>query len=312
MWGTFNRACPRQSPVFSTAFSMRYESSYWDLVSSKGLDGAVKLSEAKFWDTQYSRSDYKKTEWYINGGQAASFLAPIILQRKILHPTKLNILLEIGCGTAPVVLPLIEKMGRHFGTETDDQLKRKRKMKKTADIDESSRYKVLGFATDASNVCVSELISSHAEHVSALREPKQVVYRSDGGQALSYLSRGVFCKVLDIKDFKSFCQDLQYFPIRNINLYKSQVDIDDWEWDNYRTNIIVLDKGCLDALIWDKNVDLVKNVLDYSDAVLSISGEDPDIRLGYFQTQFGKLFSVHFSKIDGVYGYSFSSSPVNC
>ena len=172
MWGTFNRACPRQSPVLSTVFLMRYESSYWDLVSSKGLDGAVKLSEAKFWDTQYSRSDYKKTEWYINGGQAASFLAPIILQRKILHPTKLNILLEIGCGTAPVVLPLIEKMGRHFGTETDDQLKRKRKMKKTADIDESSRYKVLGFATDASNVCVSELISSHAEHVSALRGPE--------------------------------------------------------------------------------------------------------------------------------------------
>ena len=42
----------------------RCKSSYGDLVHSKGLDGAVKLGDSKFWDNQYSKDDYKKTEMY--------------------------------------------------------------------------------------------------------------------------------------------------------------------------------------------------------------------------------------------------------
>ena len=266
----------------------RCKSSYGDLVNSKGLDGAVKLGDSKFWDNQYSKDDNKKTEWYINATKAASFLHQILLQRDILHPKKLNILLEIGCGSAPLILPLTEYFKK-------------------------SKFKILGFATDASNVCISELKRSHAKSVSDLKNPKQTILRTDAnGNALTFISRGVYCSVLDIKDLKAFSQYMKYFPITDIDSYKSQVGFK--KGDNlkrYRTNIIAIDKGCLDALIWDKNVELVKNVLGHCDAVVSISGEDPDIRLDYYQTQYGKSFSVHFLEDSEIYGYSLINKGKN-
>ena len=261
----------------SLTLSRHITHSYHDIVLRKGKD--TKLSESKFWDVQYSKEDKNSaTEWYVNSQKAANFVNEVLLQRELLHPTRLNILVEIGCGTKPLLLPFINL--------------------------HKSGVKVLCCVTDVSNVCISKLREYYNDDVRS--KPRRTRLRGDN-KTFIFLRSGVMCSVLDIKDFSTFCEELRYFSIRDIAHYKDYVNFSEIDEYNYRTNIIAIDKGCIDALVWDKRTDLVRNVLENSDSILSISGEDPDIRLDYFQTQFDKLFSVHFLRGSEIFGYSYVS-----
>ena len=263
----------------SLTLSRHITHSYQDIVRRKGKD--TKLSESKFWDVQYSKETKNSvTEWYVKSEKAANFVNEVLLQRELLHPTRLNILVEIGCGTKPLLLPFINL--------------------------HKSGLKVLCCVTDVSNVCISKLRENYSDDVRSKRRRTRL--RGDcNNKTFTFLRSGVMCSVLDIKDYSTFCEELRYFPIRDIAHYKDNVSFSEIDQYKYKTNIIAIDKGCIDALVWDKRTDLVRNVLENSDSILSISGEDPDIRLDYFQTQFDKIFSLHFLRGSKIFGYSYVS-----
>lgn len=259
----------------------RFLSGFKNLASKKGHLGAIKLGDARFWDDEYSKAENKSTEWYVNSGRAAGFLQEILLQRNILHPSRINVIVEIGCGMSPVVLPLAKRLR------------------------ECSNLKIVYFATDASTVCIEQLKNKYSDHAASIKNPKLPIFRSDiQNTSPTFLTRGVLASAVDIRNFDELIATLRYFPITDTDSYKS--NLSNSNIDHYRTNVVTVDKGCLDAIIWDESEDLVRKVLENSDSVVSISGEDPDIRLDYFQEKYRKLFSLHLLHgLDNIFGYSY-------
>lgn len=252
---------PRQLSSFS---------SFTNLTSNKSN---IKLSDSRFWDKQHR--DLPKTEWYIKSNVAAGYLRRVMVDKNLLCSLRSNLLVEIGCGTFPVVIPLKK-------------------------VFEKSKFMVTSIATDGSNVCLSQVKDRYSNN---LRDSKRT-FRQDESGEISWLliSKGVYLKTLDIKDINLFMKSLNHFPIPNINFYKTTTQIQDDK--GFETNQIIVDKGCLDALIWDRNNELIEKVLNSSNSIVSISGEDPDIRLDYLQSEFGKRFSVHFTNNPSVFVYS--------
>ena len=267
-------------------------SSFDNIIKTKGLENATQLAEETFWDKIYE-SESSQTEWYINSNHAARFVRKILHDKGMLKLDKLNIFLEIGCGSAPITIPLIKTF-------------------------KNSPFMVTGVSTDFSTSCITKLRKSNSNTCS---RGKRAVFRDDDDiltslegdsnckgklHSMKDLTGGVMCQVLDVKDMREIHENLQYFPVTNPEFYERQVGAKNL----YKTNIIVIEKGCLDALIWDGNFESVSKVLNYCDSIVSISGEDPDSRLEYFQSTFGKLFSVHFVNGAEVFAYSYNHKEI--
>lgn len=105
---------------------------------------------------------------------------------------------------------------------------------------------VEGYCTDISPVCIKQLKISHQE----CREPVQF-HCLDVGNLSTLISSSTFTQS-----------------------------------DNSE-NVLVVEKGCLDALIWDGKLDILSTLAAAPwKGLLSISGEDPDIRMVFLQEMF--------------------------
>ena len=215
----------------------------------------------------------------------------------------MNVVVELGCGTNPVVLPLVKLL-----------------QKRACPL-------VFGFASDSSEVCIAELKKALKKEVDQENESElnqmlklkegsepqlfherkkkthnpPILRSDDNSHDLSFLSGGVMSKVLEIADLDSFVQSLHYFPAPSNDTYNTS--------NMKKNNVIIIDKGCLDALVWDKRHDLIETVME-SDVggIISLSGEDPDVRLDSFKINHNKLFSLDVLNGDDdgeiLFGYS--------
>lgn len=109
---------------------------------------------------------------------------------------------------------------------------------------------VVGYCTDISTVCIEQLIRSDEEPC----ETESVQH-------------AVQFHCLDVNNLSSFISS------------NTQSDNSD--------NVVVIEKGCLDALIWDNKLDILSTLASAPwHSLLSISGEDPDIRMVFLQEVF--------------------------
>lgn len=263
---------------------LRSLSIFDSVVKSKGQKNGTQLSKVKFWDEIY-QSKSSQTEWYLNSNKASQVVKRIINDKCMLHPDRMNIVLEIGCGTAPLTIPLIKTL---------------RKVK--------SPHLVIGVVTDCSPSCIDTLKKQYSSDPKfhkirpVFRDDLDISHDKTSIRSLTPIMQGVMCQILDVQDIEGLHRKLQYFPVTDPEFYQHQVGPDNL----FETNIIVVDKGCLDALIWDGNMEDVGRVFRNCNSIVSISGEDPESRLEYFQRSFGKLFSVHFIDGTDIFAYSYS------
>lgn len=174
-----------------------------------------KLSCSQFWDDVYEKKN--APEWYMGSETAAEFIAGVIKGKGLLNEEDGTHLIELGCGSSPIVPALLTELGS---------------------VD------AVGYCTDISTVCVEQLKALY-------QEPCQTVQ--------------FHC--LDVSNLSSFISS------------KTQSDSSG--------TVMVIEKGCLDALIWDSKLDILSTLSAAPwNSLLSISGEDPDIRMVFLQELF--------------------------
>ena len=235
------------------------------------------------WEKEYVAG--RNPAWYCESKDITPSLKNIIENKSFLSSSKFNILLEIGCGTAPVLPRLIG----HF---------------------KGNQHNIIGVCTDVSPKCMEEVKNRYSEkkkkHLRAFGGCKYS-QRDDEFSTLHRLYPQMYCSILDVNDISAFIEDLRYFPLPNKSVFSSYPPFQRDE-SSFRTRIIVIDKGCLDVFVYAKHHHTVRSVIESCDALVSVTNEDPDTRIQYFQENFGRLPSIHFVDDDSnIFCYSLSN-----
>jgi len=215
---------------------------------SSGRKKLKKLSDPVFWDEVYEKEG--APEWYMGSKTAAEFIAGIIRGKGLLGESsglseKSGGLSEQNSGLSEKSSGLSNESGGLIKTHIIE-LGCGTSPIIPALLTELGLDNVRGYCTDISHVCIEHLTRSH---------------QSDTKIQFHHL---------DVSNLSTF-----------ISLHTKSSNVE----DERSSNVIIIDKGLLDALIWDGR-DLSTLATAPWNSLLSISGEDPDIRVTFLQEVF--------------------------
>ena len=224
------------------------------------------LANPETWENEYKSG--RQPSWYCSSKTIAPVLSKIIKDRSFLSPDRTNILLEIGCGTAPILPRLLGKKWNNS---------------------------IIGVTTDVSPKCLEIVKGKYGDNKATNKRNGGPKYKTrvDEFNNFQMLYPRMYCSLLDVSNISPFIKTLQYFLLRDKSIYREYPEFQRNE-ESFRNRIIIVDKGCLDVFVFSKQPGPIKTVIDSCDVLLSVTNEDPDTRTVYFQDNFGRRPNVHF------------------